>query len=140
MRNKQKENNSLHYCKFTYILLFCCKTSDCATSSLLFPLLLYFSKPFLNITHTFSYKVQLQSSATAASMFFYCKEESGNFTLFICIWVIPCQLIQNSELFPVHFMDFLKENSCKKKKKRTFIKFMGPCKILQLYPKYLFKL
>lgn len=48
-------------------------------------------------------------------MFFYCKVESSNVPLFTFIWVIPCQLIQNSELFPVHFMDFLKENSCKKK-------------------------
>ncbi len=40
---------------------------------------------------------------------------------------------QNSELFPVHVMDFLEKIHVK-----TYIKFMGPCKILQLYSKYFF--
>lgn len=78
------------------------------------PFTIVFWQTIYKYNTQFNYKVQLQSSTTT-SMFFYCKVESSNVPLFTFIWVIPCQLIQNSELFPVHFMDFLKENSCKKK-------------------------
>lgn len=41
------------------------------------------------------------------------------------IWVIQCQLTQNSELFSVHVMAFLEKIHVK-----TSIKFTRPCKIV----------
>ncbi len=51
----------------------------------------------------------------------------------LSMWINRCQVKQNSELFPVHVMDFLERINVK-----TSIKFMGPCNILQLYSKYFF--
>ncbi len=54
------------------------------------------------------------------------------FSVFILcmIQVIPYQLTKG---LPVHVMDFLEKIHVK-----TFIKFIGPCKILQLYSAFLF--